>query len=194
MLDSATQYDEKRLLLLISQDSNYAFQFIYDLHKDNIYRVALMLLNSPLLAEEVVQDVFLKLWFERKNLQELQSLDNWLFIVARNHCLKQLKKIAFEWKNIDDLSASEKLSVEEHPEDYLDQNIYKSLHQNAISNLTDHQKKVYELVKLQNLSHQEVATKLKISPLTVNKHLVRALKQIRKYLKESGFNLFSTFF
>jgi RNA polymerase sigma-70 factor (ECF subfamily) len=189
-----TQYDEKRLLLLISQDSNYAFQFIYDLHKDNIYRVAILILNSPILAEEVVQDVFLKLWFERKNLNELQSLENWLFIVARNHCLKQLKKIASEWKNIGGYSASENELFEEHPENGLDKNIYKSIHKNAVSQLTEHQKKVYELVKLQNLSHQEVATKLKISPLTVNKHLVRALKSIRKYLKEAGFNLFSTFF
>ena len=193
MLELA-QYDEKRLLLLISQDSNYAFQLIYDLHKDNIYRVALMILNSPILAEEVVQDVFLKLWFERKNLIELKSLENWLFIVARNHCLKQLRKIAAEWKNMDEYkSTSNSLFQEEHPENRIDQNIYQSVHQNALSNLTEHQKKVYELVKLENLSHQEAATKLNISPLTVNKHLVRALKQIRKYLKEAGFNLFSTF-
>ena len=193
MSNTATTYDEKRLLLLISQDSNYAFQFIYDLHKDNIYRVAILILNSPILAEEVVQDVFLKLWFERKNLTELQSLENWLFIVARNHCLKQLRKIASEWKHIDDYNADENSLYEEHPENGLDKNIYHNLHQNALSTLTEHQKRVYELVKLQNLSHQEVATKLEISPLTVNKHLVRALKQIRKYIKESGFNLFSFF-
>ena len=193
MSNTATLYDEKRLLLLISQDSNYAFQFIYDLHKDNIYRVAIMILNSPILAEEVVQDVFLKLWFERKNLIELQSLENWLFIVARNHCLKQLRKIASEWKRIDDYTVVEDSLFEEHPENGIDKNIYHNLHENAIATLTEHQKKVYELVKLQNLSHQEVASKLKISPLTVNKHLVRALKQIRKYIKESGFNLFSLF-
>ncbi len=193
MSDTATPYDEKRLLLLISQDSNYAFQFIYDLHKDNIYRVAIMILNSPILAEEVVQDVFLKLWFERKNLTELQSLENWLFIVARNHCLKQFRKIAAEWKRIDDYRVVEDSLFEEHPENGIDKNIYHNLHENAISTLTEHQKKVYELVKLRNLSHQEVASKLKISPLTVNKHLVRALKQIRKYIKESGFNLFSLF-
>ena len=193
MSDTATPYDEKRLLLLISQDSNYAFQFIYDLHKDNIYRVAIMILNSPILAEEVVQDVFLKLWFERKNLTELQSLENWLFIVARNHCLKQFRKIAAEWKRIDDYRVVEDSLFEEHPENGIDKNIYHNLHENAIATLTEHQKKVYELVKLQNLSHHEVASKLKISPLTVNKHLVRALKQIRKYIKESGFNLFSLF-
>ncbi len=193
MLEKSVQYDEKRLLRLMSQDSSYAFQFIYDLHKDNIYRVSLRMLNSPLLAEEVVQDVFLKLWFERKKLDELQSLENWLFIVTRNRCLKQLKKIAFEWKNIGDYPSVEKLAVEDHPENRLDQNTYIDLHNKAISNLTDHQKRVYEMVKLNKLSHQEVATKLKISPLTVNKHLVRALQQIRKYLKESGFHLFSFF-
>ena len=165
MSDTATLYDEKRLLLLISQDSNYAFQFIYDLHKDNIYRVAIMILNSPILAEEVVQDVFLKLWFERKNLTELQSLENWLFIVARNHCLKQLRKIAAEWKRIDDYRVVEDSLFEEHPENGIDKNIYHNLHENAIATLTEHQKKVYELVKLQNLSHHEVASKLKISPL-----------------------------
>ena len=99
MLDHST-YDEKKLLILISKDSDEAFHIIYDKYKNTIYRVAIKSLKSPVLAQEIVQDVFLKVWFERKNLVNINSFENWLFIVARNHLLNQLKKIAKEWKGL----------------------------------------------------------------------------------------------
>jgi RNA polymerase sigma-70 factor (ECF subfamily) len=190
MIVSDIKYDEKKLLFLLSQDSSYAFQLIYDNHKNNIYRVAINALKSPLLAQEVVQDVFLKLWFERKNLLEIKSLENWLFIVAKNHMINQLKKISREWQQFSEYSEQQKVALEEDIEYSLDKKVYYKLHSKAVSTLTNHQKNVYELIKFEKLTHLQVANKLKISPLTVKKHMSRALTGIRKFLKESGFKIF----
>jgi RNA polymerase sigma-70 factor (ECF subfamily) len=79
---------------------------------------------------------------------------------------------------------------EEAPVNNLDREFHKELYKSALSTLTDHQRNVYELVKIENLSYSQVAENLKISPLTVKKHMSRALFQIRKVLKESGSGFF----
>ena len=182
-----TIYDERELLLLISEDGdNYAFQLLYNKYKDNVYRVAYRTLKSAVGAQEVVQDVFLKLWIERKNILNIQSLENWLYIVAKNHLLNQLKKNTNEWKNRSKYQL-DAILIPEIPLNDLDKKIYIKLHQNAIATLTNHQRNVYELVRINHFSHIQVAEKMNISPLTVKKHMSRALFQIRKVLKDSGF-------
>ena len=182
-------YNEKELLILISEDSNEAFHMIYDKYKNTIYGVAIKSLKSPVLAQEIVQDVFLKVWFERKNLVKINSFENWLFIVARNHLLNQMKKIAREWKGMHNYQM-DLTNTQVTPDNNLDREFHKELYKNALSTLTDHQRNVYQLVKIENLSYSQVAENLHISPLTVKKHMSRALFQIRKVIKESGSGFF----
>src|ERR1700712_699264 len=92
------KYDEAALLTMLSQDSAYAFQLCFDTYRNRVYTVALSYLKEKTLAEETVQEVFLKLWLQRKELTELKSLQAWLFTVAKNHLINQLAKIAREYK------------------------------------------------------------------------------------------------
>lgn len=183
-------YDEQTVLSLISKDSQYAFQLIYDRYKDRIYRVAVNMLKSTVLAQEVVQDVFMKVWFERQKLYQLRSFEDWIFIVARNHIFNQLKKVSIEWKNakgLHDQGIYE--SLIDDTENNLDRIAYYHLHQKALETLTNHQKDVYQLVKLKRLSYKEAAMILNISPLTVKKHMFRAVSSIRKFIHQSGFRI-----
>ena len=183
-------YNEETVLSLLSKDSQYAFQLIYDRHKDGIYRVAVSMLKSTVLAQEVVQDVFMKVWFERQKLHELRSFEDWLFIVARNQIFNQLKKVSIEWKNAKGLHEQGTYeSILDDADANLDRNAYSQLHQKAMESLTNHQKDVYQLVKLKSFSYREVALILNISPLTVKKHMSRALHSIRKYIHQAGFRI-----
>ncbi len=183
-------YNEKKLLYLLSQDSQYAFQVLYDTHKNNIYGVAIKVVKSSLIAQEVVQDVFLKLWFERKKATELQSLENWLFIVARNLIFNQLKKIARDYNQVSIQTIDENSLAEFSDLDYLDKNAYRGIHDKALEGLTAHQKQVYEMIRVQKMKTNEVASELGVSPLTVKKHLSNALVIVRKYLTNIGFKVF----
>jgi DNA-directed RNA polymerase specialized sigma24 family protein len=71
-------YEEARLIALLADDSEYAFQLLFDRHRNRIYHTAIRYLKSPVLAQEVVQDVFLKLWFERRNIRQGLPLEAWL--------------------------------------------------------------------------------------------------------------------
>ncbi|MEO8944507.1 MAG: sigma factor, partial [Ginsengibacter sp.] len=103
MLTEGNKYEDSQLIALLSDDSEYAFQLLYDRHRRRIYQTALRYLKSPSLAQEVVQDVFLKLWFYRKDIKADRSLEAWLYSLAKNNVLNRLKKIANEWKAKNDL-------------------------------------------------------------------------------------------
>ena len=104
-------YEDAHLITLLADDSEYAFQLMYDRYRNRIYQTAIRYLKSPLLAQEVVQDVFLKLWIERKNIKIDQPLEAWLYTVAKNNLLNRLKKIACEWKALRNLKLITQQSV-----------------------------------------------------------------------------------
>lgn len=179
------KYEESTLLALLAQDSEYAFQLVFDRYRNNIYKVAMLYVKSPVIAEEIVQDVFLKLWFQRKNITEIRSLQSWLFIVAKNLTINSLKKIAHEW------TAREKWVREnELSEDTADFRIlnaqYTQLLYNAVEQLPSQQQQVYRLAKEQGLSYEAIGRQLSISPLTVKTHMARALASIRQFLQQHG--------
>lgn len=179
------KYEESTLLSLLAQDSEYAFQLVFDRYRNNIYKVAMMYVKSPVIAEEIVQDVFLKLWFQRTQLTEIRSLESWLFTVTKNLTLNCLKKIAHEW------TAREKwIKQNDLSENNTDHKIlnteYQQLFQKAIEHLSPQQQQVYRLAKEQGLSYDVIGQQLCISPLTVKTHMARALAGIRLFLQQNG--------
>lgn len=179
------KYEESTLLALLAQNSEYAFQLVFDRYRNNIYKVSVMYVKSPVIAEEIVQDVFLKLWFQRAQLAEIRSLESWLFTVTKNLALNCLKKIAYEW------TAKEKWikqsDVSENTADHRVLNAeYKQLFQEALKQLSPQQLQVYKLAKEHGHTYEVISQQLSISPLTVKTHMARALASIRLFLQQNG--------
>lgn len=179
------KYEEFTLLAMLAQDSEYAFQLLFDRYRNRIYSVAISYVKSPILAEEIVQDVFLKVWFQRKEIRMLRSFEAWLFTVSKNYILNYVQKLASEWK------ARENWVMQiERSEDTTDARIrtqqFRQLLQEAVGQLPEQQRRVYRLAKEEYLSYEEIALQLKISPLTVKTHMSRALDAIRSFLRRQG--------
>ncbi|MEO5564739.1 MAG: RNA polymerase sigma-70 factor [Chitinophagaceae bacterium] len=174
-------YEEAKLIALLADDSEYAFQLLFDRHRNRIYQTAIRYLKSPVLAQEVVQDVFLKLWFERKNIRQDIPLESWLFIIARNNLLNRIKKLANEWKALKSLGFTGEKSVNSI-EDKLQESQYNQLLHEALRTLSEQQQKVFHLSRTENLTYIQIGEKLNISPLTVKTHMARALESIKAYL------------
>lgn len=178
-------YEEGKLIALLADDSEYAFQLLFDRHRNRIYQTAIRYLKSPVLAQEVVQDVFLKLWFERRNIRQDLPLEAWLFTIAKNNLLNRLKKLATEWKALKDLKFLGIQSVN-NTEDTLQDIQYKELLQKAIKTLPEQQRTVFLLARTEHLTYIQIAEKMAISPLTVKTHMSRALNSIKAYFVSSG--------
>jgi RNA polymerase sigma-70 factor (ECF subfamily) len=178
-------FEASRLISLLNEDSEYAFQLIYDKHRNRIYQTALKYLKSPIIAQDVVQDVFMKLWYERHNIEASKPVEAWLYSVAKNNILNKLRKIANDWKAVDLISHSI-LQTENNTDNKLREAEFKSNLDFAVSQLPDQQKLVFVLSRFEKLTYVQIGKKMGISPLTVKTHLSRALTSIKKQFEAKG--------
>lgn len=179
------KYEESRLVALLAEGSEYAFQLIYDRHSNRVYKTATRFLKSQVLAQEVVQDVFLKLWLSRKTLKANQPIEAWLCTVAKNNIINRLKKVMNEWKLMNELphiTASDSNTTENSVQDAE----YSTILQAAINSLPEQQKKAYLLSRNENLTYKQIGENLELSTLTVKTHISRAILHIKQVLASQG--------
>src|SRR5579863_7598535 len=73
-----------------------AFNCLFDSYKNRIYGYVLAIAHSPYAAEEITQEIFIKLWLRRDILHEVENLDGYIFTIARNKTLNHLRKAAYD--------------------------------------------------------------------------------------------------
>ncbi|HEV2830905.1 MAG TPA: sigma-70 family RNA polymerase sigma factor [Hanamia sp.] len=173
-------YNEEEIIALIIHGDEAAFAIFFEHYRDKIYSVAYKLTHSTTIAEDVVEDVFLKIWLKRDNLGAIQNFDAYLFTIARNDVYKVLKITAKNYK-VSELTELNQLIAKNNTEDYLMDKEYSSLLQKAIDRLPQQQKQVYHLIKVQDMKREAVANILQIQPETVKFHLSQAMKNIRSF-------------
>lgn len=174
-------YDEKQLLSRVANGDEEAFTLIFKKYQQKIYALAYHLTESFVYAEEIVQDVFLKIWLRQAQLPAIDNFEAYLFIVARNHIYSYLKGIAK--REIVNTELDINIPKEETtPENLFFYKEYDRLLEEAVRKLPGQQYEVYCLSKIEGYSRDEVAEKLKISPGTVKVHLARAMRSIRGFL------------
>jgi RNA polymerase sigma-70 factor (ECF subfamily) len=171
-------YEEKELLCRVAKGDEAAFGVLFHAYHQRLGAYIYRLTESFTATEEIVQDVFVKIWLKRATLSEVDHFDAYLFTAARNHAFNYLRKLARERAHQASLPAEEAV-VEEEPDQRA------ALLEQAISHLPRQQKNVYLLHRRQGLSHAEIAEHLHLSVETVKKHMSLALRSIRDYLTAS---------
>ncbi|WP_448701137.1 RNA polymerase sigma-70 factor [Mucilaginibacter sp. AW1-3] len=180
MLNHSSLNEHDLLTGVASGDEN-AFRQLFTLYHHRLGAYIYNLTDSMELAEEIVQDVFLKIWINRDVLANIKSFKAYLFVVSKNHALNCLRKVARERSHATewDDNVVNAIAVEED-EQY---NRYDGLLDKAINNLPPQQKKVYMLSRQQHLKYKEIAAKLNISAETVKKHLQVSIASITSYVQ-----------
>ncbi len=173
---------EKEILLRLIQGDEQAFEKIYRLYSNRLYGKLLKLLKSVPQTEEILQDVFLKIWEYRASIDPEKSFRAFLFKIAENKAYDFFRKAtlhkAFETELIA-LSTSNYTMIEELIADE-DKSV---LLEKAINNLPPQRQQVFRLCKLERKSYTEVGQLLGISLSTVSDHIVKATKSIRTQLE-----------
>jgi RNA polymerase sigma-70 factor (family 1) len=175
--------NEKDLFLLISKGDERAFHQLFHLYNKQLLPFIYKLVQSDAAAEEIVQEVFIKIWNNRQKLSEINVPKAWIIRIVSNEAYNYLRKQATEGrllKNIKERSQEHTLT----PEDAMSERELSTIIQSGISQLPPQMKMVYLLNKEDGLSIAEIAEKLGISPNTVKNHLVSALKKLRIYIIE----------
>lgn len=175
--------DEKLLLQRVAKGDQEAFATIFDLFWKKVYSIALTYIKSAQEAEDATQEVFLKLWKNKEKFTEIESLDNYLFIMTRNQVLTALGKRSSQV--LQPLSSkADGASADPLPDREITyKDLQVKLHE-AIRLLPPKQQEALRLSREHGLNHEEIAKLMGLSKNTVKNHIVAGLNTIRLYLKD----------
>jgi len=176
-------YSEKNLLIKVSAGDEDAFRQLFLKYHQQLGIHIFRITNSVDIAEEIVQDVFLKIWMSRETLVRVRNFKAYLFVISKNHTLNCLRKLSREriykkeWED-----SSVKILTSESDSS----NRYYCLLDEAIDLLPPQQQKVYLLSRHERLRYTEIANRLNLSCETVKKYLQIATASITAYVKTNS--------
>lgn len=170
-----------------------SFKRLFDTYKNRVYGYVLAIAHSPYAAEEITQEIFIKLWLCRDILHGVDNLDGYIFTIARNRTLNYLRKANYDKRLLREL---QNLAMPQYNnvEDRAVVSEYEQLLRDALSRLSPQRRLVYQLSRDGGMNHEEIAEQLHLSRNTVKNHMVEALRLIRSYLGQHGSLLIGLFF
>lgn len=175
-------------ILQLSNDDRNSFKSIFHEYYQPLWHLSQYYLEDKDEAKEVVQDAFLKLWEIRHDLNPNSNLRNFLFTLVKNNCLNNLKRKQILLKHHEKIRCIEMRyqydSLAHMGDDYLEINELKDKIDVAIQQLPEHCRIVFEMSRFEDLKNREIAEKLNVTQKTVEAHLTKALKILRKELKD----------
>lgn len=177
---------ETEWILALKEGNLQAFNELFDRYGKRLYYFSKGYLKSSESAEEIVQEVFLKIWNNRLELSVGNSLESYLFTITRNGVLNTIRKSKSEQAYV----AYKKSNPEKNVllDDELNFNELEEAYREAIEQLSPRRKEIYMLSKEQFFSYAEIATKMNISVKTVENQMTSASSEIRRTLRTLGFS------
>lgn len=175
--------DDIALVNKLASDDQVAFEVLFHKYKDKLYSFLIHLGNSASAAEDVLQDVFMKIWDRRTQLGEIDNFNAYLFRMAANQAINLMRRQSREIKILDELklyTIDENGTAQAMSEKEVQETLAK-----ALATLPQQQYKVFMLSREHGLKYDDIATEMGISSATVRNHMVQALKKIRVYLESS---------
>ena len=160
-----------------------SFKEFYDRYHVQLYYIAKQYLKDPALAEDAVQDIFVKFWVNRSGIDPMKSVRSFIFTMLKNHLLNVLRKkreiiISYEGVN-EDLLPRKNVT-----EDEIIYKEYQDTVNRGLRELSDRKREVFELKTFKGHTNSEIAKLLKINIRTVKTHYYNSSKFIRTYLRD----------
>lgn len=159
-----------------------AFEYLYRKYEARLYTFAFKLTNSKNEAEEIVQEVFLKVWEKRRSLDPNQNFDGYLFTLSKNLVYNKAKQRAYHFA-FQKYVATNESNLCHDTINKLEFDELKTLLDQIYSSLPPVRQKVFVMSRLQGLSNPEIASQLNTSTSNIENHLNKALNYIREKLK-----------
>ena len=178
----STSSNEKDWINLLIEGDELAFEKLYRLYSERLLAYLIRLLKSEDMACEVLHEVFIKLWNNRQHIDATQSFRSYLFRIAENCVYDFFRKAARDKK-------LQTILIHSACEDYnpIEEAVYmkerSQLLQEAIDALPPKRRQVFQMIKIEQRSYEEVSHMLHVSVSTVNDHIVKATKSIRENLE-----------
>ena len=174
-------YNEQEILARIAEDDQRAFTMLVEQYTATIYTHVLAYLKSASRAEEITQDIFMNVWKHRKELPAITNFRGYLYVMTRNrtHSAFRERMLNLETTEKDELETGGM-----NPAGTLEFRQLSETLLQGIDLLPPRRKQIFTMSRFDDLSYEEIATKIGISKSAVNKHIIEALLFLRTYLRD----------
>ncbi len=169
----------KELLAKVAKGDERAFALLVDQYADTIYSHCLAYVKSVEKAEELSQDIFLKIWSVRGKLPEVDSFEDYLFVIARNTIYRSFRKKVQELVAI----TSEEMETDMVPDLQTEYRDSYQLLLRGIEQLPEKRRRVFRMSRLEGMSHEQISQTLGIHKVTVAQYIVKSLSFLKTYLE-----------
>jgi RNA polymerase sigma-70 factor, ECF subfamily len=188
-LDYST-LDDQSIIRLVAQAQPEAMSELYDRYARLVFSLALAILDDRETAEEVTQDVFMRIWEKADSYRPEQArVNTWLTVITRNRSIDRLRQRGKREERFreswDEASIDGQVrGAERLPEEQVSTNIRAERLRDAIASLPEEQKEALALAYLQGLSHSHIAELLGMPLGTVKTRIRLGMQKLRKIIQE----------
>ncbi|MET3877341.1 RNA polymerase sigma-70 factor [Chitinophaga sp. OAE865] len=191
-MPESSLHTEKDIFQQIANGDHDAFTRLADQYWNNLYGQAMAYLKDSHKAQDVVQEVFLTIWKNRSSLPDIERPQHYLYTMAKNRILSEFRKKLMipipddveQLQPATDLPADERLATKQ----------LRELVQAAVNQMPPQRRAVFELSRQEGLKYEEIAARLGISRETVKGHMIKALAQVRTFIRHALRLLLQIFF
>jgi len=181
-LNSIRFNKDEDLLLRIRKGDEVAFELVFYRYKGKLYDFIRRSLPASEDAESMVQEIFVRLWSNREQLDPAKSLNAFIYTMARNEIFGHLRKLLVRRRYLEELSFSLNESSET-TDRQLEYNELTSVVAQLVSSMPEKRREIYVLSRNEGLSYKEIASQLGISENTVDSQIRKALTYLKENLR-----------
>ena len=196
-METKEMHNDKLLVRQLMIGNHKAFRKLFDRYRNDLYKFSLSMVHSKAYAEEIVQDVFLKVWLKRESLNPEMSFRAYIFTITRNKTLKFLKKAANNQKLCEEVFYTSQ-KIENTTEHSIRDSELEVIKKHALNQLPPKRLLIFEMSRNEGKTYDVIAEELKISPHTVRNQMSKALETLRISILENKdialFIFFSVYF
>jgi len=179
----AHSHSDKDLFRLISEGDENAFRQLFHRYVPELQPLVRHITKTDAVAEDIIQETFLKLWISRDKLAAIENPRSWLLKIVFHLSFSYLRRQAVHDKAMNKLEEEQQVFT---PETDLAYSTMVKLIADAVAQLPPQAKRIYLLSREKGMKIPEIADELSLSPNTVKNSLVRSLQAIRKHLEQAG--------
>ncbi|WP_461791370.1 RNA polymerase sigma factor [Pedobacter sp.] len=177
--------NEQELLELLRRGDRAAFNTLYRLHAKPLYWRLLRMVKNTEETEELIQDLFVKVWEKREQIIIHQSFEAYLYRMAQHMAINFFKSLKTRSRLYEQVQAVSS-EISDSTQQLLQLNETQTLLDQAIALLPEQRRKAFILCKIEGRSYQEAAELMNVSSNTVHNHLTKAVSAVKAHFERSG--------
>jgi len=175
------EWNEDRIVASLAERDERAFEKVFKTHFKNLHAYAYSMIRDEMIAEELVQNIFFKLWERPERLSVSGSIAAYLYRAVYNESLNHLKHMKVRSKYESHALHHMKNETDSASKGMMLKELEAKLH-TALQELPEQCRTIFQLSRFESLKYREIADRLEISPKTVENQMGKALKQLRMKL------------